>query len=190
MGIWAQARSPPPPEPPRLRALGFSAIVTLPPCSLALRPALHPARPRSPQRGQPPQADSSKTTGLNIADLRSLYFFFLAGFPPPDGGRVLAGGGLFIPSRNSSPVSRRFQFIDIRCCVGCSIVIAPGAGHSSTHPPQYQHSSGYSTMGGCFLSGLGIITSVGQTSTHLLHLMHISSLNSTALFGRGELGTI
>src|SRR4030042_446077 len=45
-------------------------------------------------------------------------------------------------------------------------------------------------MGCFFFSGLGIMTSPGPTSTHLLQPMQISGLNSTALLGVGGLGTI
>src|SRR4030042_513149 len=45
-------------------------------------------------------------------------------------------------------------------------------------------------MGCFFFSGLGIMTSPGHTSTHLLQPMQIFGLNSTALLGVGGLGTI
>ena len=60
----------------------------------------------------------------------------------PEGGLLFGGGGFFIPSRNNSPVSFRFQLTEILWLAGWIIAIAPGVGHSSTQAPQYQHSSG------------------------------------------------
>ena len=68
--------------------------------------------------------------------------------------------------------------------------MAPGRGHSSTQPPQYQHSSGYTTMGWLFFFGLGIMTSSGQMLTHRLQPVQILESNSTGLLGVGGLGTI
>src|ERR1022692_3969943 len=86
---------------------------------------------------------------------------------PPDGGRRFGGGGFFIPSRKYSPVSTRFQFTEMFWPAGWDMLSAPWL-HSSMHTPQNQHSSGYSTIGGLCFSGLGIITSVGQTSRQRL----------------------
>ena len=40
------------------------------------------------------------------------------GLPYPEGGRLLGGGGFFIPRRNNSPVSFLFQFTEIRWLAG------------------------------------------------------------------------
>jgi hypothetical protein len=44
-------------------------------------------------------------------------------------------------------------------------------------------------MGGFFFSGLGIMTSVGHTSTQRLHPLQTSKLKDKTLFGVGGLGT-
>ena len=54
--------------------------------------------------------------------LDPLYPFYCPAFRDaflcPDGGRVLGGGGFFIPRRKYSPVSFRFQFTEILWLVG------------------------------------------------------------------------
>lgn len=106
------------------------------------------------------------------------------------GGRVFAGGGLSIPNRKLSPVVLRFQITEILWFKGWSIFMAPGRLHSSTQVPQYQHSSGYSTIGGSFLTGFGIRTSERQISTHWLHPLQKVGSNSIARLGVGGLGSI
>jgi len=107
-----------------------------------------------------------------------------------EGGLLFGGGGFFIPSRKSSPVSLRFHATTTLWFTGWTNVIAPGRLHSWIQHPQYQHSSGYNTIGGMFLAGFGIKTSVRHASTHALHPLHISESNSIAPFGVGEFGTI
>src|SRR3972149_4937270 len=54
----------------------------------------------------------------------------------PEGGRVLGGGGFFIPRRNSSPVSLRFRFTGIRCWVGWGEeFVPPGRVHRGIAQP-------------------------------------------------------
>ena len=60
----------------------------------------------------------------------------------PDVVRGRGGGGFFMPRRNNSPVSLRFQFTEMRWLVGCRRMMDLDCEHSSTQPPQYQHSSG------------------------------------------------
>jgi hypothetical protein len=107
-----------------------------------------------------------------------------------EGGLLFGGGGFFIPSRKSSPVSLRFHPTTTLWLTGWTNVIAPGRLHSWTQHPQYQHSSGYNTIGGIFVAGFGIKTSVRHASTHALHPLHTSELNSIASFGVGGFGTI
>ena len=78
---------------------------------------------------------------------------------------MFGGGGRFMPSLKLSPVDFRFQTTDTLWFMGCSMVMAPGLLHSRTQVPQYQHSSGYRTMGGFPCSGLGMRTSERQMPT-------------------------
>lgn len=107
-----------------------------------------------------------------------------------EGGLLFGGGGSFIPSRKSSPVSLRFHATTTLWFKGWTNAIAPVRLHSWTQHPQYQHSSGYSTIGGMFLVGFGIKTSARHASTHALHPLHIVESNSIASFGVGGFGTI
>jgi hypothetical protein len=68
-------------------------------------------------------------------------------------------------------------------------VIAPGQGQSLTQQPQYQHSSGWSIIGGVPFSGLGIYTSTWQTSTQWLQPLQISGLKITGVPGEMTLGS-
>jgi hypothetical protein len=70
------------------------------------------------------------------------YRGYAFGFHPPTGGRLLGGGGFFMPTLKCSPVALRFQ--RTRCTIGCFSLIAPfsHSGHSMEQHPQYQHSSG------------------------------------------------
>jgi len=106
------------------------------------------------------------------------------------GGLGFGAGGSRIPTRNSSPVALRFQTSEMLWFRGCSIVMAPGRLHSRTQVPQYQHSSGYTTIGGRLFSGLGMRTSERQISTQRLHPVHTVGSNSTAWFGAAGFGTM
>jgi hypothetical protein len=93
-------------------------------------------------------------------------FFFTSGYHPPTGGFGFGGGGLGIPTRKCSPVVFRFH---LGClCVGQFIFIAPFRlfGQAWTQQPHSQHSSGYMSMGGLDLSGLGSKMSILQALTH------------------------
>lgn len=109
---------------------------------------------------------------------------------PPTGGLRLGSGGLGIPMRKCSPVSLRFH--PTLCANGCFNLMAPSCqrGHCATQSPQYQHSSGYSMMGGLGLFGFGINTSDLHTFTHILHPLQTFSSNSTGLFGVTRFGAI
>ena len=64
---------------------------------------------------------------------------------------------------------------------GVTILIAPSSiwGQTVMQQPQNQHSSGYISMGGLPLFGLGANASHMQTSTQILHPVHASSLKYT-----------
>ena len=74
--------------------------------------------------------------------------------------------------------SHTFGFQCTLFASGTRRAMASGLGHTSTQHPQYQHSPGYSTIGGLPFSGLGDRMSTWQTSMHRLQPLQISGLNS------------
>jgi hypothetical protein len=92
----------------------------------------------------------------------------------------------YLVSLMTLPVTLSFQ--DPLCCMGQLKEIAPGRGQSLTQQPPYQHSSGCRIMGGSPLLGLGMKTSIWQTSTHWLQPLQISGLNITGVLGVVILG--
>ncbi len=73
---------------------------------------------------------------------------------------------------------------------GCSSLIAPSTGHSSTHAPQYQHSPGQATIGCLPCSVLGSRTSPWHVLAHVLHPMHLESSNCIGFALQGTTETV
>lgn len=115
---------------------------------------------------------------------------YAVAFQPPAGGLGLGAGGLGIPIRKCSPVA--FFFQRTFWSSGRLKVMAPFChnGQLLTHKPSYQHSSGYSIIGGLPFSGFGIKMSVTHTSTQLLQPLHTCSLKIIGLVGIVLLGNI